>query len=152
MPSKHRNGKGRSFGDWLEDLLDRHPEPVVFILVLLFAFAVLEPFLTQSLPYFWQTMIQNVRAALMNVVSAASILLGFYAIHQATSFRSEDAIQKRIDDLRIERMYKKILDQLTAQNKKENGLDNPRSPIGDGNEDPKPPIGGDGLSGKDSTV
>lgn len=34
LPSKKKNGEDRSFGDWLEDLLDKRPEVVVFVLVI----------------------------------------------------------------------------------------------------------------------
>lgn len=158
MPSKKRNGKGRGFDGWLENLLDDHPERVVFVLVLLFAFAALEPFLTWGYSSFWREVLGNVRDSLMNILSAGSILLGFYSIHQAVSFRNKDAAQKAAEDRKHEEEHRELVSgqdeikDLLGGIAVKNGLNTPRSSLGDENEDKKPPTEGDSLSVQDTTT
>lgn len=153
MPSRNTNGKnGRDPGYWLEYLLDKHPGLVAFVLVLVVAFAMLEPFLAPGLPYDVQGTVEKAWQALMNLVSAGSVLLAIYAIHQATSFRNADAAQKREDDKRATERYQRILDELMKENKKKMGTGLPRGEVGKKNEDKIPPTDDSVLSVDDKTV
>lgn len=164
MPSKKKGGKNRSFGDWLEYLLKQRPDLVVFVLILLLAFSALGPFLTRDLSVFWRSLFGDIRETLMNVISMTSVLLGFYAIHQATSFRDESAEEKAEDDRRRAREQKQLEERvselksllrtvLTAVESK-NGLGSPRATIGASGKDTEstPSAGGNSLSGKDTTT
>lgn len=159
LPSKKKNGEDRSFGDWLEDLLDKHPEVVVFVLVIVFAFTALGPFLARGDFSDFRQLLNDAREALVNVIGVASVLLGVYAIHRATSFRNESAEEKARDDLRREREQRALENGLTEIKnllkttltavEQTNGLMTSRGMNGD-SRNPKPGGGGSSLSDQDS--
>ena len=152
MPSKKKNGEDRSFGDWLEDLLDKRPEVVVFVLVIVFAFTALGPFLARGDFSDFRQLLNDAREALVNV-------LGVYAIHQATSFRNESAEEKARDDLRREREQRALENGLTEIKnllkttltavEQTNGLMTSRGMNGD-SRNPGTGGGGSSLSDQDS--
>ena len=148
MPSKKKNGEDRSFGDWLEDLLDKRPEVVVFVLVIVFAFTALGPFLARGDFSDFRQLLNDAREALVNVIGVVSVLLGVYAIHQATSFRNESAEEKARDDLRREREQRALENGLTAV-EQTNGLMTSRGMNGD-SRNPGTGGGGSSLSDQDS--
>ena len=159
MPSKKKNGEDRSFGDWLEDLLDKRPEVVVFVLVIVFAFTALCPFLARGDFSDFRQLLNDAREALVNVIGVVSVLLGVYAIHQATSFRNESAEEKARDDLRREREQRALENGLTEIKnllkttltavEQTNGLMTSRGMNGD-SRNPGTGGGGSSLSDQDS--